>query len=116
MTVMLSDRPLVGIAQRASVWAGRVRVITAVVLPLPPLVRTGSGRAVHTLILDHARQVRVQHELLARNPALRMELDPGEAVLDLVRCEADLELDGSAPARGSAGAAGSARTASRRTV
>ena len=40
------------------------------------------------------------HELLARHPALRVELDAGEAVLDLTRREADLALRTVRPQRG----------------
>jgi DNA-binding transcriptional LysR family regulator len=39
-------------------------------------------------------------ELLARHPALRVELAPGEAVLDLTRREADLALRTARPTRG----------------
>jgi DNA-binding transcriptional LysR family regulator len=40
------------------------------------------------------------HELLARHPALRVELAPAEAVLDLTRREADLALRTVRPTRG----------------
>lgn len=39
-------------------------------------------------------------DLLARHPALRVELNPGEAVLDLTRREADLALRTARPSRG----------------
>lgn len=39
-------------------------------------------------------------ELLARHPALRLELEPGEALLDLTRREADLALRVVRPTRG----------------
>lgn len=39
-------------------------------------------------------------ELLARHPALRLELDPGEALRDLTRREADIALRTVLPARG----------------
>jgi DNA-binding transcriptional LysR family regulator len=39
-------------------------------------------------------------ELLARHPALRVDLEPGEAVLDLTRSEADLALRTVRPTRG----------------
>lgn len=39
-------------------------------------------------------------ELVARHPALRVELEPGEAVLDLTRREADLALRTVRPTRG----------------
>lgn len=39
-------------------------------------------------------------ELLARHPALRVQIDPGEALVDLTRREADLALRTVRPARG----------------
>jgi DNA-binding transcriptional LysR family regulator len=39
-------------------------------------------------------------ELLGRHPALRVEINPGESVLDLTRREADLALRTTRPARG----------------
>ncbi len=40
------------------------------------------------------------HELLTRHPALRVEIAPGEAVIDLTRREADLALRTVRPAQG----------------
>ena len=61
---------------------------------------TGLVRVTCTPDVAEVAVVPVVGELLARHPGLRIEIDPGEALLDLTRREADVALRTVRPARG----------------